>query len=403
MDRAVPALLAALLVVASAGSVVGVSPPDSDATAARTPVESISANTSDVLVLDTIGASTFDRADLVVTAALDAQTGALENAFARYRVAAAVEAADSPAAKRTVLQNASRWARERTAALLSAERTARQRYLAGDTTAAEYLTELGRLHRRASAVETTVNAIDDLEEENGFDAQVDRLLPDLHTLQGPIRAALADAVAGEGVSGRTFVAVSGNGVVLAQIRDGTYVRETMRLDNRDDAIGQMTFDQAETRFNELYPWASSVKQRISMGALGPDTFVVEFTHTHGTIDATLDASTRQIFREIQTKRLAETPADPMLLTTDNETRVVVSRAYAGGPLKINVTDTNGTALDAAVSVNGTTVGRTGEDGIRWTISPAGTYDVVVDGPYGQVSMQVTATDPSDRTPTTTLG
>lgn len=407
MSRAVPVLLAAILVVASAGTVLGVSPPGTDAAAATTPVEGISANTTDVLMLDTVGASAFSQADLVVTAAIGAQSGGLADTYKRYQVQAAFDAAPTVAAKRTVLRNASDWAEAKTTDLLDTERSAREAYIAGRLTAAGYLETLGRLQVRAASVQSTVKAIDSLQSRIDADLGTDTLLARLETLQGPVRQRLAAAIQGDGSSGRTFVAVSDTGVVLSQIRGGTYVRETVRTDNRDDAIGQMGFDAAEKRFSELYPWASSHKQRISMGALGPDVYVVELTHTHGTVQAALDASTGQVFREVQTKTLAATPADPSLTTTDNNTTVSISRAYAGGPLKVTVTNETDAPLSATVTVNGTAVGTTDSTGTLWTISPAGEFNVTAETDTARIRVLVTPTEgdvqPPGESPTPSEG
>ncbi|MFB6125163.1 MAG: hypothetical protein ABEJ59_04310 [Halanaeroarchaeum sp.] len=375
MDRAVPALLAALLVVATTAPALAVAPSPSTA---RTPIDGISANTTDVLVLDSVQASTFDQADLVVTAAIDADAGELAATYETYRVQAAYDAAKTDRERERVLENASQWLRTQTETLMAAERHARSRYATGETAARSYLATLGRLQLRADHLETTIDRVDALRARTDAPIDVDALRPDLQTLQGPIRQRLAAAVRGEGASGRTFVAVSPRGVVLAQERAGTYTRETVRLDNRDAAVGHLGFDAAEQRFADLYPWASAHKQRISMGALGPDVFVVELTHTHGTVDAALDASTNQVFREVQTKRLADTPVDVGWNVTANETTLSVSRTYPGGPLHVAVLNATGAPVQANVVVNGTAVGSTGADGSLWTISPAGPYNVTAE-------------------------
>jgi len=160
----------------------------------------------------------------------------------------------------------------------------------------------------------------------------------------------------------------------------------------------MGFDAAEKRFGELYPWASSHKQRISMGALGPDVYVVELTHTHGTVQAALDASTGQVFKEVQTKTLANTPADPSLTTTDNNTTVSISRAYAGGPLRVTVTNETGAPLAAAVTVNGTAVGATDDTGTLWSISPAGDFNVTAETDTARIRVLVTPTETTVQPP-----
>lgn len=388
MDRAVPALLAALLVVSSVGAVAAVVPGAGDAQATGT-VDGVSENTTDVLVLDEIEQSAFARADLVVTGAIDADSGAIVESQQRYRVREAVAAADSTSAERAVIRNATAAAERRLDALEATERTARQATITGEMTPEAYLTTLARVHARASALERTVETIDSLDDHDVATDSRAQLLARLSTLQGPVRADLAAAVRGEGPTGRIFLAVAENGLTLATIEDGEYHRESVRFDNRDDEIGQLTFDDAETRFAKSYPWTSENKRRISMGALGSDVYVVEYTHTHGTIDASLDASTGAIFRESQTKSLGEFPVEERTWT-DEGLAVGISNTYPGGPLRVNVTNGNGTPLSADVSVNGTAVGST-DDGVVWTVSPGEPYPVTVSTTNATLQVRVDPT------------
>ncbi|MFW6265508.1 MAG: DUF7096 domain-containing protein [Halanaeroarchaeum sp.] len=378
MDRAVPALLAAMVVLASAGAVVGVSPPGASDHRAAGTVDGISENTTDVLVLESIDASGFDRADLVVTRAVDAQSGSLVESFEQQRVTEAVAQADSEADEREAIRNATDEVDRRTRALVEDERTAREAFIAGELSAESYLATLGQVHARASSLEATVRAIDDLDQVSDEDERRAQIRAELSTLQGPVRAELAAALQGDGQSKRTFVGVSADGVTLATLSETEYVRETVRTDNRDDDVGRLTFDEAETRFAELYPWASANKQRISMGALGSDVYVVEYRHEHGTIDAALDASTGATFREAQTKSLDDTPATDSQWIESGDLVVGVSDTYPGGPVRVDVTNATGAPVAADVTANGTAVGETTtRDGLVWAISPAEEYTVTV--------------------------
>ncbi|MFB6132887.1 MAG: hypothetical protein ABEJ44_05730 [Halanaeroarchaeum sp.] len=376
MDRAVPTLVAALLVLSSVGAVAGVVPSGDDGSRATGTVDGVSANTSDVLVLDSVVRSAFARADLVMTGAIDAGSTSLVAAHRRYRIREAFAAAERPAAERAVIENATAAAERRADALAATERAARQATIRGELSPEAYLSTLGRLHAKASALEKTVEAIGSLDEYGVASDRRAQILAQLSTLQGPIRADLAAAVRGEGPSGRTFLAVSRNGFTLSRIVDGQYWRETVRFDHRDHAIGRLDFDDAEAQFARAYPWTSAHKQRISMGALGADVYVVEYTHTHGTIDASLDASTGAIFREVQTKSLGKFPVEVRTWSTDGLT-VGISATYPGGPLRVNVTNRTGAPAVAKVAINGTAVGSTGDDGLIWTISPVGPYPVTV--------------------------
>lgn len=377
MERAGPALLVALLLLASAIPVLGVTPPGTDAQSARTPVQGISPNTTDVMLLDGMQRSTFARADLVVTGAIAGQTGSVTATFEQYKVQSAYDAATTQAAKRAVLENATTWAKSRTASLMNEERRARTAYAAGDSTAAAYLATLGRLEMEAKAVHSTVTAVDKLDGAVGVRTSIDTVLPDLQTLEGPIRQRLAAAVRGETPAPRTFVGVSPSGVTLSQLEGGIFVHSTVRYDNHDEVVGRMGFDAAESRFATLYPWATNHTQRISMGALGPDVYTKEITYPQGTVLASLDASTNEVFREVQTKRLSVTPADVAQSQTVNNTTVTLSRTYAGGPLRVTAQNATGDPMAANVTVNGTAAGSTGTDGTVWAVSPAGPYTVTV--------------------------
>ncbi|AKH96713.1 DUF7094 domain-containing protein [Halanaeroarchaeum sulfurireducens] len=391
MDRAVHALLAALLVASSAGAVVAASPPGTTDVRATGTVDGISTNTTDVLALESIDASTFARGDLVVTGAIDVQAATLVETHDRKRVTEAVAAAETDAEHRAAIRNATDRAERRTEALLAAERTAREDYRTGETTAESYLATVGRLHARAAALEATVRAVDSLDEQSVGDERRARLRGQLMTLQGPVRAELAAALRGDGVSPRTFVGVSSNGLTLATLSDGDYVRETVRTDAQDDDPGRLSFEDAQTRFAELYPWASEHTDKYSLRELGSDVYDVEYAHTHGTIIASIDGSTGALFRESQTKSLAGIPTEETRRTEADDVVVGVSETYPGGPLRVNVTNATGEPVGAAVSVDGTAVGNTGDDGIVWTISPAGTYPVTVTTDATTVDVRVDAT------------
>lgn len=377
MDRAVPALLAALLVLSSAGAAVGLAPPGTTTPSATETVDGIDANSTNVLPLDSMEASGFDRADLVVTANLDAETGALVDTHDRNAIREAVSAAETDAEQRQAVLNATAAAERRAESLLAEERAARMAYANDEIDAESYLATLGRLHARSESLETTVEAIDAVDEQSVATERRAQVQAQLSMLQGPIRAELAAALRGDGRSQRTFVGVSENGLTLATLSGTEFVRETVRFDNRDGDIGRLNFDAAETRFGELYPWASENKRRISMGALGSDVYVVEFTHTHGTIESSLDASTATVFREVQVKSLEATPVQETRWNEAEDVVVGVSKTYPGGPVRVNVTNETGTPIPAEVSVGGAPAGSTGPSGAVWAISPAASYPVRV--------------------------
>ena len=389
MHRAVPALLAALLLASTAGAGFAASLGTTDERATGT-VEGLSANTTDVLRLESIETSSFARGDLVVTGAIDADAGALVEAHAREGVHEAYAAAETDRERRAVVRNATDAIERRTEALLANERTARESYLAGETTATAYVATLGRLHLRAAALETTVQMVHTLDEQSVDVERRLRLRGRLMALQGPVRAELASAIRGEGPSPRTFVGVSTNGLTLATLSDGQHIRETVRTDAWNDDPGRLSFDDAQTRFAELYPWASEHTTEFSLRALGSDVYDVEYAHTHGTIIASIDGTTGALFRETQTASLAALPVRDAKRTDAEDLSIGLSETYPGEPLRVTVTNATGEPVSATVSVDGTAVGNTGDDGIVWTISPAGSYPVTVTTDDATVEVRVEA-------------
>lgn len=406
MTRSLPALLLALLIVGSAvagGQVLAQAEQSGPADAlsgpsasnvdpsALEPVEGNSPNTTRVLQLDSTEAAGFDRGDLTVTNALRASTSNTEATMQVYAAETAVDRATDSAARERAMHNATDQLTLALDALEAREERARSRYVAGGLSAGEYLTVLGEVNARASRLQTLILRLDAV--ADGQPAIQDRL-SDLQTRtlqhQGPLRDDLGAAVTGSGSTDRLYVGASGQGAVLATIRDGTYVRGAVRTDARDEAVGGVDLDAAQDRIAELYPWAWSNNAGVSIRSIGQDVFRFQLGHSHGSLDSLLDTSSGNVFREIQQKSLSRTPAEPSYRRTVNNTTVVVSRTYAGGPVNVQVQNATGAPLPATVAVNETVVGETGEDGSVWAISPAGSYPVTVRSDAETINVSVTA-------------
>ncbi len=358
---------------------------------AMEPVEGTSPNTTRVLQLDSTEAAGFDRGGLTVTNALRASTANAEATMQVYAAETAIDRASDSAAKERALRNATEQLTLALDALETREERARSQYVAGTRSAREYLNVLGETNTRASRLQSLILG---LQEVADGQPAIQNRLNDLQTRtlqhQGPLRDDLGAAVTGAGSTERLYVGASGQGVVLATIQDGTYVRGAVRADARDEAIGGVDLDAAQDRIAALYPWAWSNNAGVSIRSIGQDVFRFQLGHGHGSLDSLLDTSSGNVYREIQQKSLSRTPAEPTYRQTANNTTVVVSRTYAGGPVNVRVQNATGVPLPATVAVNGTVVGQTDEDGSVWAISPAGSYTVTARSEAETLNVTVTS-------------
>ena len=226
-----------------------------------------------------------------------------------------------------------------------------------------YLTILGEINERADHLQSLASSVESAADPYpGLENRLRNLQADLLQHQGPLRDDLGAAVTGGGATDRLFVGASGQGAVLATIEDGTYVREAVRTDARDAAVGGVDLDAAQDRIAELYPWAWVNNGGVSIRSIGKDVFRFELSHDHGSLDSLLDTSSRNVYREVQEKSLSRLPTAVGAQASANNTTITVSKAYAGGPLAVDVTNATGAPLPATVRVNRTVVGETGEDG-----------------------------------------
>jgi hypothetical protein len=163
-------------------------------------------------------------------------------------------------------------------------------------------------------------------------------------------------------------------MALATLGEGTFTREVMRTDARDDAVGGVDLDAAQTRIAELYPWAWAHKGDVSINTVGQDVFRFQLSHGHGELNSLLDTSSGNVYREIQTKSLSGLPVSPGSSRTVENTTVRVSAAQPGWPVRIDVRNQTDAPVSATVSVNGTSVGTTAE-GPVWVLSPTEPFTV----------------------------
>jgi hypothetical protein len=348
------------------------------------PAAGVSENSSRVLLLTRADAAGLESAELSVTDSLNGGHEGVTTTYRLERLDSALAAAETEAAGRAVIEREIDWAANRTTALIEREREARGAYAAGDITAAEYLTTVGAIHGAARSLETflgdgdTPGSLYMSAEDRSYGeltTDVSRTRARLQTVLGPVRERAAAVVEGDRERARVHVTV-GDGVMLSVVDNDTYVRETVRPNNLDEAVADGRGDPI-SYIGETYPWTQNNSRSASYRLLGRYAVLYSTGHTHGELETYYDLTTERVFVERQQKRLSDTPVTYESSTSANNTTLRVSRTYTGGPVNVRVENATGGGVEAPVTLDGADVGSTGDDGELWAVSPGGEYEVAV--------------------------
>ncbi|SEW20026.1 DUF7096 domain-containing protein [Halobacterium jilantaiense] len=379
MSRVRPALAALVLVVATAatglaatGALSAPAQPGDD------PTVGVSENTSRVLLLTRADAAGFDSPNLTVTQSVDAGHQGLTTTYRLERLESQLEGVDSGAKRSALIQREVEWATNRTTALIEREREARNAYAAGDITGSEYLTTVGAVHAAASSLErylgdkSSQRALYTLADQK---SPISRTRARLQSVLGPVRERATAAVQGDRERARIHVTV-GDGVMLSTLNGTTYVRETYRPDNLDEELA--AYGDPIAFIQETYPWVANNSQGASYTTMGNYAVLFSTGHSHGELEVYSDVSTDRVYVERQRKRLDRMPVSYESSTSGNNATLLVSRTYTGGPVNVRVENATGGGIAAPVTLAGSEVGATGEDGELWAISPGGEYEVSVE-------------------------
>lgn len=326
------------------------------------------------------------HADVDVGVAVTDDVAAIRGTHERLAVEQGVRMAENRTAEVTQLRSSLARLENRTAATERAIREARLAYLAGDLSKDELARTLATHGARADALNTVRATIEDVAtsmnprpETAVTNAQ--NLEAALETVGGPATDRLRDRFNGNRSAGATYLSVAGeHGLVVATVADGTLHRETLEADQRRIG-GPDTFADAEEpeisvalqRAAEMYPWAfeaGSAAQPLR-GYGNTTVYRITAEHPQGRLSTYLDGSTGNPFYETQHLRAGALPVTDRVSATANGLRMTVNRTHATGPMGVTVVrEATGSPVDAAVSVDDATIGRTGEDGWLWTVQPA---------------------------------
>jgi len=393
--RITPVMLALLLALSpGAAAIQPAAPlaPVADGRVGTTDVVRPAMNENTTAVL-TLGAdpdrTAFDSASVSLGRALAADRASVETEISVGSLDEQLAAAGSERRKKQVLTRYRYQIENRVISLRSDERRATEAFSNGSLSASAYVRTLGRIDAEAEHVRHTVQALQtraqqlpDFGMPNVDTSMQVRLL----SVEGPVRDRISKSLRGTRDPVRVHVSAANRSVALSMIRDGEYVREVVRPDRRDSGTTEsLTVGRAFNLVLEQYPWVRNNTAGGSSSQYSPtDVYDVTVNHNHGNFTASLDAGTGKIFKEIQYKRLdgqRSLPPGPGVRNTTSRAfgsenvTLTVNRTYPGGPLRTKLTNDTGAPLDGTITVDGEPVGRTGSDGVLWTLGPADQFRV----------------------------
>ena len=351
-------------------------------------------NTSARLGLDP---ERIDRADgetvtVDVGSSLQSDLGATDDRYEYHLVQAeyrAVAEQEQPAIVDAELDHLE----SRVEELRTREEAAFERYSEGELSTTEFVTELAAAHGEAQRIEMRLEGVDQLDDERAFSDRTVAIEVELRRFHGPVREQIGDALAGKEQPVTVYVEAADDGVVLSTIDDGQYVREAHAHWNIDEEPDRrMSYSEAASQFESLYPWAWSAGH-VSTTGIGGDLLYRGYSdHQHGELTAYLDPGTQKIFVEHQFLNPEAMPIQETVVADGDGPNVTVERTYAGGPALVDAgTD------DAEIWIDGEHVGTTGDDGTVWIVEPRPVYDLSITA-NGESTTATVEGQPEERLP-----
>jgi len=271
----------------------------------------------------------------------------------------------------------------------------------GELTSEEFVVELATIAAKADALERRMGRLTDLAEDvDGFSlSRPTEIQYELRTFGGPVRERAIDAIRGTDGPTQFFLTTGPEGYELATVDDGSYYREAYRgaefSGNTDATMGpDQAVDVVEASYPELFRLGDP------SATTSGTTNIVTVSAENRSLTAFVDSGEEAVYKEYQRFGLEKYESNAVASNTINGINVTVNRTYPGGPLRISVTDAeSGEPIDLAITLSQgqaerTAVGRTGEDGTLWTISPRGSYTVLAVGDETTAAyVETSSTDP----------
>jgi len=407
--RSLPALLAAVVVLASVAGVAvadplsgaAVSTADagpfdpgvgaSDSVAQQTdPAQQTDSGAVQLRVLDVptgqVSGSTVERASIDVGPSLGFASNTTR---ARIQTLSMVEkirtAEDQSVRQRLILGELNR-IEQRVITLRSQQAAAIESYANGAITGRQLLIRLAEVDATARELErrrVRLSALAQETEDFAIDqSRIAAAERELDTFTGPVRSHAVAVLEGEAPPARFSVTTGQDSVVLTTLLEDRWVREVYRGDLRRRTGSSMDPETALNVTASSYPDIWTLKRNSTEVVGSGDSFRVSVTHRGGTLTAFIDSGSQNVFKEFQTRELSSMELGAARTSVRDGLRLTVNRSYPGAPLQIRLTrDSTGEPVDANITLGladqdrSDFVGRTGEDGTLRTLTPREPFTV----------------------------
>jgi len=285
--------------------------------------------------------------------------------------------------RRAILQTTYDRLKERSDALRTREEQAVRDHAAGELSSTQLLQTLLRNHREAAALS---EAFGDLEERSDRVSETSLPVEDqqdkLEMHRTPIRSQLeSDAYGYRGSGGERYFSIetSQNGYIIGSLGE-SYIREATRFDNRDTSQPTQFEDilNAYDHSRQLYPWAYETVQSPSFNEYTTvQLYRIDNSHDQGHLVAYLDGGTGDIYREIQVLDQNSLPdSENGKVAVTNGIQLSITGTKGNGPAIVTATDSEtGDPQSATITIDGSEVGTTGDDGSLWYVPPSDEYEL----------------------------
>ncbi len=395
MNRAIPPLLAVLLMLSlaaipvMANPVAGANdPPETlhqeDLRAANGPPPQTVANTTNRLSLDETSRSEYAEYGPDLGAALASTDDEIGVDHAQYATVGREFDGATPDERREMLDNGHKQLKEQSDALEERERRAVRAHANGELSNAQLLQVLVRNHREAAVISEAFTELDERSDRvRDVSLPIDDERDKLEMHRTKIRSQLDTAYRyGESVGDNQIaIETSRDGFVISLVGEN-YIREATRFDNRDTSQSTQFEDilDAYDHARELYPWAYETVQSPSFNEYTTvKLYKIDNNHDQGHLEAYLDGGTGDIYREVQTLNVNELPISATRTERSEDLEMSLNQTAGNGPSQVTVTDAEtGDPVSAMITIDGYEVGETGEDGMLWFVSPAAPYELTAD-------------------------
>lgn len=268
------------------------------------------------------------------------------------------------------------------------ERTAVREFSRGEIAPRELLIELATIHLEAAALRERTNMLKTqasaLDEEPISEGRLQRIEYDLRMLEGPLRAHVVSVLRAERPANRILVETSETAITLTAIDDDQYIREVNRKPLRGTGDSQLTPERTEELTTQRYPTLWDRSTSWSTDGI-ESVFVMSVKFNQGELRTFTDGPTERTFIEHQRLPLDDVVTGSETTKVQDGLNVTVEQTYAGGPLRLVVTDAEtGEPLETTVTVgqNGQEsqeVGTTNADGSLWALSQRSSFTITVFG------------------------